>query len=232
MSYKKIGILGDIHTSHERLETALNYLHQEAVCDLILCVGDIVDGPDDAEVCCELLREDPLVVAVSGNHDRWCLQGHRREPSTATQKDDLSEENVDYLDQLPVHRLLPIPQGQLLLFHGDALDRPAWQELYGGSAETEGRSTIDLSVATASSEQIRSLLKRWADASVRWFVLGHKHRRLLRCIEGHYFLNPGAFRHGRSYDVGFCVLDLQAPSVTFYDMPQISTIRQARHIEL
>ena len=74
---RTVGIVGDIHCEAESLKTALRFL-KEANVDLILAVGDIVDGKGDANECCRLLKEFG-VATVRGNHERWFLRGEMRD---------------------------------------------------------------------------------------------------------------------------------------------------------
>ena len=68
---ERIGIIGDVHAEHRRLETALRVLKDEHV-DVVLCTGDLADGRGDLDACCSMLK-DAGVLVVAGNHDRWFL---------------------------------------------------------------------------------------------------------------------------------------------------------------
>ncbi|RZO29019.1 MAG: metallophosphoesterase, partial [SAR116 cluster bacterium] len=45
---ERIGIIGDVHAEHRRLETALRVLKDEQV-DVVLCTGDLADGRGDLD---------------------------------------------------------------------------------------------------------------------------------------------------------------------------------------
>ena len=63
----RIAILSDIHANLEALESALNYVSENAI-DKIYCLGDIVGyGPNPNE-CVELIANKCDQV-IMGNHD-------------------------------------------------------------------------------------------------------------------------------------------------------------------
>ncbi|NIM99405.1 MAG: hypothetical protein GTO24_15450 [candidate division Zixibacteria bacterium] len=78
----RVGVTGDIHAESRCLETALAFL-KKANLDLIISVGDVVDGLDVVEKRCELLLENN-VVTVRGDHDCWFLEGVLRATPHAT----------------------------------------------------------------------------------------------------------------------------------------------------
>ena len=69
---ERIGIIGDVHAEHQRLETALDLFEKKKV-DLLLCTGDLADGRGDLDACCSMLTDAGALV-VAGNHDRWFLE--------------------------------------------------------------------------------------------------------------------------------------------------------------
>src|SRR5690606_36226100 len=79
----RIGVLGDIHCQEATLERALAFFHDELQVDAVLAVGDIVDGPGDADRTVALLRE-AKTLTVRGNHERWLLTGEQRPLPDAT----------------------------------------------------------------------------------------------------------------------------------------------------
>ena len=63
----RYGILGDVHSNLEALETAIKAIESEGV-DVWMQVGDVVGYGPDPVACINLLRELDTVV-VAGNHD-------------------------------------------------------------------------------------------------------------------------------------------------------------------
>ena len=64
---KRVGIISDIHSNQEALETALRWLDSQQVEDVV-CLGDVVGyGPNPNE-CCALVQKVASVTLL-GNHD-------------------------------------------------------------------------------------------------------------------------------------------------------------------
>jgi predicted phosphodiesterase len=68
----KLGIISDIHSNLEALETVLKKLEREKV-EEIVCLGDIVGYGANPNECCELVRKNCSVV-ILGNHDEWAVR--------------------------------------------------------------------------------------------------------------------------------------------------------------
>lgn len=62
----RVGFFGDVHGDLQALEWALQTLSD---VEQVICTGDVVDGPRDAD-CIRLLRERQIPV-LRGNHDDW-----------------------------------------------------------------------------------------------------------------------------------------------------------------
>jgi predicted phosphodiesterase len=63
----RIGIISDIHSNLEALETALDWLEEHGA-NQIICLGDVVGYGADPNPCCDLVRERAAVTLL-GNHD-------------------------------------------------------------------------------------------------------------------------------------------------------------------
>lgn len=104
----RYGILGDVHSNLSALRTALKRLEQ-AGCDAILQVGDVVGYGAAPEACIDLLRDVEAIV-VQGNHDAACVgkvdtrcfNPAAREAIDWT-REQLDAEALEWLDALPVH---------------------------------------------------------------------------------------------------------------------------------
>ena len=68
---KRLGIIGDVHAEHDRLESALDFLASENVCE-ILCTGDIVDGRGNPNKSIELLKKHNVKVVAATMIDGCC----------------------------------------------------------------------------------------------------------------------------------------------------------------
>ncbi|MDG2274099.1 MAG: metallophosphoesterase, partial [Halioglobus sp.] len=117
---RRLGVIGDVHAEHHRLNAALLYL-QGLNVDALVCTGDIVDGIGCPNKSISLLQRS-LVHTVRGNHDRWILEGKARHIENAHSLTELSEVSLSYLDSLPTQISLDTCRGKLLLCHGMADD--------------------------------------------------------------------------------------------------------------
>lgn len=103
----KYGILGDIHSNLEALETAVTFLQKRGV-DQFLQVGDIVGYGADPSACIQRLK-DLRAIVVAGNHD-WAVAGkldttffnpYARE-AVAWTRSILSRSDLHYIESLPL----------------------------------------------------------------------------------------------------------------------------------
>lgn len=116
MRYRRIGIIGDVHGQARNLAKALALLRDHSV-DSIVSVGDIVDGPESIDECCDLLVRH-RVIAVRGNHERWMFTGQMRSIPHATSIGFLHHRSRHFLASLPPVRILPVVGGTMVLSHG------------------------------------------------------------------------------------------------------------------
>ncbi|MBI4778783.1 metallophosphoesterase family protein [Candidatus Desantisbacteria bacterium] len=115
----RYGIMSDIHSNLEALNSVLKAMENEGI-DKIICLGDIVGyGPKPNE-CVERMQEiDGLIVA--GNHDLAAIgwedidwfSSYAKEAILWTE-DKLTTENKKYLSHLPE----VISQKDFILVHG------------------------------------------------------------------------------------------------------------------
>ncbi len=63
----KLAIISDVHSNHEALSTALDWIDREGV-DEVFCLGDVVGYGADPNRCCDIVRER-CRVTLMGNHD-------------------------------------------------------------------------------------------------------------------------------------------------------------------
>ncbi len=101
----KIGIISDIHSNLEALQTVLNFLSGEV--DQIYCLGDVVGyGPNPNE-CVDLIR-DHCVKVLMGNHDYAAIGKANIEyfndfarMATYWTRKQLTDDSKTYLQGLP-----------------------------------------------------------------------------------------------------------------------------------
>lgn len=198
MSAERIGIIGDVHAEHDRLEMALEHLHQLDV-DEILCTGDIVDGRGCPDASVQLLKQAG-VTTVRGNHDRWLLQEKARHVPQAHFAEDLCSDTLEYLDTLATQETIETIDGNLLLCHGVADDdlRKVWP----------GTERMPAEKSKGLDEIIRG-------GEFRYVINGHMHFRTIIHFESLTLINAGTLK-GEHWP-GFSVLNLDAQEITAYE---------------
>ncbi|HHV81720.1 TPA: metallophosphoesterase family protein [bacterium] len=106
----RIGIISDIHSNMEALNTVLEGLRGDV--DEIICLGDIIGyGPNPRE-CCDIVR-DNKIYSICGNHDSACYDDSlidyfnplAREAIIWT-RSQLTQDYLDYLRRLPFEDVL------------------------------------------------------------------------------------------------------------------------------
>lgn len=196
---QRFAIIGDIHAEHEMLSDVLEFVRGQGV-EAVLAVGDIADGRGSLTASCRLLSEAG-VVAVRGNHERWFLAGTMRDLPHAHGDLEVDSDARAYLGSLPPTRRIPTTRGDLVLCHGTGEDdmTSVTEDTFGYALET--------------NDALQELLR---DASVRWMVCGHSHRRMVRRIGSLTIINAGTLH--RDHSPCFGVVDLRAAStVTFFE---------------
>jgi putative phosphoesterase len=199
-TFTRIGVIGDIHTRADRLQWALELLEGQDV-EAIFATGDIVDGPEPEAVAraCELLRAH-RVITVSGNHDRWLLDGQHRELAEATFPDEVDRATRAFLQALPPTTELQTALGTLLLGHGLGSNDMTCLYPYDHGPSLKNNTTLQ---AILRSERYR------------FVVSGHTHLRMVRDIGGVTFINAGALHYTR--EPCCLLLDFAAKQAQFFD---------------
>lgn len=187
----RLWLIGDVHTEATRLAHVLAHAAR-AGGDAILCVGDVVDGPEDVVRCVELLREHG-VVTVRGNHERWQLADTPYAPLEAP------DWVWRWMASLPASRTLDTVAGPLVLGHGV------------GAHDMTKLGPDDDGYALDSNFPLWELV---TDGLARVLVGGHTHQRMVRRFEDLLVVNPGTL--ARDDEPGFAELDLAAGRVRWY----------------
>ena len=190
----RLGVIGDVHCESRTLGRVLDALEAMNV-DAVLCVGDLVDGPGDADATLEVL-ESRGVQCVAGNHERWLLSGEQRTLDNATL--EINEVSRTFLESLPRVRHYATLSGNVLLCHGVGDDDEAW--LRPG---TRGYALQD----------IPALRELMLDGDVQFMLGGHTHERMVRVFPGLTVVNAGTIH--RNYEQTFVVVDFGAMRVGF-----------------
>ena len=191
----RLGVIGDVHCESETLERVLDALGTMNV-EAVLCVGDLVDGPGDADATLKMLEERG-VQCVAGNHERWFLDSEQRTLEDATLK--VSNASRAFLQSLPPVRRYATPNGNAMLCHGVGDDDEAWL-----LPDTRGYALQD----------IPSLRELMLDEDVQFILGGHTHERMVRVFPGLTVVNAGTIH--RKDEQTFMVVDFEAMRVGFY----------------
>jgi putative phosphoesterase len=210
---RRIGVFGDIHCEDERLETALRFFETQSL-DLILSVGDIVDGPGDPNRVIEMLIEHN-VVCVRGNHERWLLKGEMRDLPDANTYFDLKTSSWEFVKKLPPWRKFETVAGMLLLCHGL------------GEDDMAGVWPWDDALTVNSNHALWKLVN---SHEYDFVVNGHTHRRLVQRFDDLTLVNAGTLF--RKHNPCCLILDFEAGFAEYFDLPGEAKVVRAEKIEL
>ena len=201
----KVGIISDVHANEYALKAVLEELNTEE----IICAGDLVGyGTRPNEVIQEL--RDREVECVKGNHDAKAVHQieTRLNPSAELaleyNREDLEEENWEYLEELPRSKNIQIEGVEIAVFHGSPR-----HEL----TEYVYQDDVDESFLEEHIEERPDLV-----------ILGHTHSGFKKELEGTTVVNPGSLGQPRDRDpdASYAVFDTEEMSVeikrTSYDV--------------
>ncbi|GIX78916.1 metallophos domain-containing protein [Caerostris darwini] len=112
--FEEILVIGDVHGCCDELEALLEKANAAGDNVLKLLVGDLVNkGPKNSEVL-NLVRQSKSILSVRGNHDEVVLKEYfdsKNSDYRLKEKNlwikDLSNENINYLTELPYTISLP-----------------------------------------------------------------------------------------------------------------------------
>jgi predicted phosphodiesterase len=207
----RLGVIGDVHCESETLGRVLDALETMNVA-AILCVGDLVDGPGNADATLDMLQTRG-VQCVAGNHERWFLAGEQRSLDNATGA--ISETSRAFIDALPKLRRYATPNGNALLCHGVGDDDEAWL-----LPDTRGYALQD----------IPTLRELMLDEDVQFMLGGHTHERMVRIFPGLTVINAGTIY--RKNEQTFMVVDFDAMRVRVYSAAEVNTGELIEELEL
>lgn len=208
---RRLGILGDVHAEHERLEAALDWFAGQDL-DAVICTGDLADGSGCIDRCCELLQRAG-VHTVAGNHDRWLLRDRVRHLPDAHRASDVAPGTLSYLRQLPRTLELDTVAGRLWLCHGIGDNDQA--KVWPG---TRGPDSI------RRCDTLDAVL---GDGRYRVIVHGHLHHRVLIDFQDTLLLNAGTLKGTRA---GLTTIDFETATITAFELdPPGSPRAGARH---
>ncbi|MEZ4287997.1 MAG: metallophosphoesterase family protein [Polyangiales bacterium] len=192
---RRVGLIGDVHCHDDVLRRSVNAIRELGVHD-VFCVGDIVDGPGDADSTIATLKE-LNVECCAGNHERWFLEGFLRDRKFATQT--LNGESELFLRSLPRTRMFNTPVGGAMLCHAVGED---------------DESFLRPSTVGYALQDIAELRRLMLDLDVQFLLCGHTHERMVRAFTGLTVVNAGTIH--ADFDASYCLIDFDALTVTHY----------------
>jgi predicted phosphodiesterase len=194
----RIGVIGDVHAEHRRLEVLLDHLRATAL-DATVCVGDVVNGNGDPNRCAALL-EQASVITVRGNHDRWVLSGELHIVDGVHRLSDLDPATIAFLERLPSSVELTAADGTaMLLCHGL------------GDNDMNTITADDYGYALDANDDLQALLGR----GVRQIVLkGHRHRAAVWNVGALTLVDAGSLVPYNGQEVCGYIIDLAAGVAT------------------
>ena len=236
MTPVRIALFADVHGNLPALEAMVHDLRVTKP-DLLVCLGDLVDGYGQPREVVELVRWLNPAAAVLGNAE-WRVRDWPGSVATMRPSqeeifrwvvDELGPENRAYLSGLPTVTLIP-PDDQLLAFHGIPEDPFVgirlprdewplwWSERFPFMEHDEAIWPGALELVAANP--------RTPD----WLVCAHTHARMNRTWTGMsgrtlHIVNPGPLCFGHSLvggrmDALYALLDRQPDGwrVTWRDL--------------
>ncbi|MFD1685888.1 metallophosphoesterase family protein [Halobellus litoreus] len=195
----KVLIISDVHANRPALNAVLANVPSY---DLIIHSGDILGyGPYPNDVV-ERFKE-LNVISITGNHDRAVLSSNFDFPEIPTEivywtRDQLTDSNRKYLEQLPLEKSIEIDQTSVQLVHGSPQDPDEY--VYPD----------DISSDLVVDEDI--------------LVYGHTHYPIIVSIDGCLVLNPGSVGQPRDGDLrgSYILYDTESGAVELnrFDYPR------------
>ncbi len=177
----KIAILSDIHGNAVALEQVLEHISCKQI-DTVLVLGDLIfRGPEPQKVL-DLLRSTSALI-LKGNTDVWITRGIQKDEVPETDYeimnlerqwtlDQITEEDVAYLDSLPTELSLSLSETMSLhAFHATPED------------------LFEVILPSGSAELFREKIMKNQQAAV--YAYAHTHYPMLRYMDGKCIINPG-----------------------------------------
>lgn len=200
----KIGIISDIHANSEALDKVL----EEIDAEKIVCAGDLIGYGVEPNKVVEAVQENDIDT-IKGNHDAKAVHQiqTRMNPSAELaleyNREDLEDDNWEYLEDLPESIRKDIGGIDIAVFHGSP-EHPLHDYMY--------ESKVDHDFLEDNFEEALDLV-----------VLGHTHVPFKKKVDDTWIVNPGSVGQprDRNPEASYAVLDTEKMSVelkrTSYD---------------
>ena len=205
----KILVISDIHANYAALTAVLE---DAPSFDGVWCLGDLVGYGPDPNDCVQLIRKQPNLVCLLGNHDSAVLgnidvESFNREARIAAlwTRDHVTEENLEYLSHLPAYVVV---DHSVTLVHGSPRN-PVWEYLLDIYSAEENFNYFDTPICLVGHTHIPLVFfvdPKTQKIRLRQIQSGSVHRITTRAI-----LNPGSVGQPRDYDprAAYAIFDTQ-----------------------
>lgn len=189
-------ILSDIHANLTAFEAVLS---DAGSFDRVWCLGDVVGyGPDPNE-CVALLRQQPGLRCIMGNHDA-ALMGYidihtfneQAARAVAIQSEMLNTESRDFLELLDI----VIEEGDITFAHGSPRD-PIWEYIVNSHIARDIFSAYQSRICLIGHTHIPSIFIE--NPHARPGILTPQHADRWRS-EKRFILNPGSVGQPRDHN--------------------------------
>lgn len=198
MHLSRCGLVGDIHAEDARLERVLA-LFRAAAVDVVLYVGDVVDGEGDVNACFRMLAAAGA-IGVRGNHERWILSGSLRTLPHAHDVSALDAPALALVQALPPTRSFASSLGGVLLCHG--VDDDDMARLRPSDDDFALHDNLPF-----------ERLRRRGDVAL--MLGGHTHERMVRDFGDVVVVNAGTLAREQP-DAGCVLVDLERGRAEFH----------------
>lgn len=178
----KIGIISDIHSNKQALDTILKEFDNLNV-DKIICAGDIIGiGINPDEVTKTLINRKDKLIIVKGNHEKYLLNGI---PKVVHNNRNMNEE--EYQNHIWNHSKLTTESISFIkTFKDEETIIIEGKKIYITHYPLNPNGTYQI---ISSKNDIKDLFSN-IDADI--FIYGHTHKSNILIHDNKYYINPGS----------------------------------------
>ena len=226
----KIGIISDIHSNIRALKLVLEEFDKEKV-DKIICCGDIIGiGINPDETVQELIKRKDMLIAVSGNHEQYLINGlpqnvhdNKRKMSIEEIENHewnhnrLSENSKKFLNELEISKNIEIEGKKIYIIHYPINNDGTYKK------HIKNPSIIE------NEEMFEKI-----DADI--FLYGHTHTYSINHREDKWFINVGSLGCPMNSDIAKAgILEINNGEIKFntikvkYNVEEI--IKEINHLK-
>jgi putative phosphoesterase len=192
----KIGVISDIHSNSVALDAVLSQPDIQSA-NTIYCAGDLVGYYSRPNEVVERIRE-AHIPSVMGNHDKAVVESTPSSFSIYAKRAadwnrrNLSEENLEFLDSLPMRIRKFVSGRDLLVVHGSPKN-PLSEYIF--------KEDVD-----------ELFLNFYFDVPPEVIVMGHTHQPFVETVGETLVVNPGSVGQPRDRDprASYGIIDLDS----------------------